>query len=163
MKVGLALSFSLLLACNSSEGGGNQQTHPVDRQQEEQAIRTMETRWREVVETKDTSAISKFYTEDAIYAPHGRPPFRGRDSVVWRWSREFEETSNFKLERTPLRIEVANSGDQASEVGTCDVEFRIKERLHRPSCAYMTTWRKADGQWKIASYIWNEDTTKVGR
>jgi uncharacterized protein (TIGR02246 family) len=128
----------------------------VNRQQEERAIRDLESRWRDVVANDDTAAIATFYTEDAVYSPNGRPPFRGQDSVVWGWSREFAETADFKLERTPIRIEIANSGDLASEVGTCDVEFRSKGKLHRPTCSYMTTWRKAEGQWKIASYIWNE-------
>jgi ketosteroid isomerase-like protein len=153
----LCLCLCLLAGCNSADTDERQsQTSGVNRQQEERAIRDLETRWRDVVANDDTAAIAAFYTEDAIYSPNGRPPFRGRDSVVWRWSREFAETADFKLERTPIRIEIANSGDLASEVGTCDVEFRVKGKLHRPTCGYMTTWRKAEGQWKIASYIWNE-------
>ena len=152
-----AVCVCLLAGCNSAGSDERQsETSGVNRQQEERAIRDLETRWRDVVANDDTAAIAAFYTEDAVYSPNGRRPFRGRDSVAWGWSREFAETADFKLERTPIRIEIANSGDLASEVGTCDVEFRLKGKLHRPTCGYMTTWRKAGGQWKIASYIWNE-------
>ena len=159
MRYYVALSMCLLAACDSRVAPRSE-ARAIDRQKEEQAIRNREREWRSILGKRDTAAIGTFYTEDAIYSPHGTTAYRGRDAVGARWAREFQ-VPDFKLERTPIRIEIASSGDLASEVGTCDVEYRIKNRLRRPSCTYMTTWRKTDGAWKVASYIWNGDTTKA--
>ena len=164
MHVTLAVSLCFIMACSSSEGPRAQRPaqSSVDRQKEESAIRDIESRWRSTLAARDTGAIKTFYTEDAIYSPHGRAAFRGRDSVSARWAREFQ-LSDFKLERTPIRIEIAESGDLASEVGTCDVEFRMTNQPYRGSCTYTTTWRKENGGWKMASYMWNQDTSRNGR
>ena len=159
MRCSVALAMCLLAACGS-EDAPRSQAGAIDRQKEERAIRDLERQWRSILTKKDTAAIASFYTEDAIYSPHGTTAYRGRDAVSARWAREFQ-VPDFKLERTPIRIEIASSGDLASEVGTCDVEYRTKNQLKRPTCTYMTTWRKADGEWKVASYIWNGDTTKT--
>jgi ketosteroid isomerase-like protein len=161
MRYSVALAMCLLAACRSGEAA-HSEPRAIDREKEEQAIRDRERDWRSILGRRDTAGIGAFYTEDAIYSPHGTTAYRGRDAVSARWAREFQ-TPDFKLERTPIRIEIAGSGDLASEVGTCDVEFRVNNRVQRPSCTYMTTWRKTDRGWKMASYIWNGDTTKSRR
>lgn len=159
MHYSAALSVCLLAACGPGDGPRSE-ARVIDRQEEEQAIRDLEGQWRGILAKRDTAAIASFYTDDAVYSPHGTSAYRGRDAVSARWAREFQ-IPDFKLERTPIRIEIANSGDLASEVGTCAVEFRVENQLQRPSCTYMTTWRKTDGRWKVASYLWNGDTTKT--
>ena len=164
MHIIVAVSLCFMVACSPAEGprSENPADRGVDRQKEEGAIRDLETRWRSTLAARDTAAIKTFYTVDALYSPHGRAAFRGRDSVSARWAREFR-LPDFKLARTPIRIEIAESGDLASEVGTCDVEFRMTTQLYRGSCTYMTTWRKENGNWKMASYMWNQDTSRARR
>jgi len=130
----------------------------AQQSKDEQAIRAQETRWRQVVARKDTAAIKSFYTDDGIYAPDNAPAaYSGRDSVSARWSREIA-LQDFRLERTPTRINVASSGDLAQEVGTYHVHVIRDGKPYEGQGNYMTAWRKAGGEWRIAAYMWNADT-----
>jgi ketosteroid isomerase-like protein len=112
-----------------------------------------------VVAARDTAAIRTFYTDDAVYAPQGRPSLRGVDSVSSEWAWEFS-ISGFQLERTPIRIEVAKSGDLATELGTYVVHFERENKSQTATGAYMTSWRKVGNDWKMASYLWNRSTKR---
>jgi ketosteroid isomerase-like protein len=127
----------------------------VDRGAEEAAIRAQEQRWREVVGRRDTAAIASFYTADAIYAPQGRAPARGREAVSRMWAKDEFSAPNVSLERTPIRIEVATSGDVATEVGTYVFRAEDKGRRSEGRGTYMFAWRKEGGQWKASAYMWN--------
>jgi ketosteroid isomerase-like protein len=131
----------------------------AQQSKDEKAIRAQETRWRQAVTRKDTAAIKSFYTDSGIYAPDNAPAaFAGRDSVSARWSREFG-APDFRLERTPTRINVASSGDLAQEVGTYHVHLIRDGKPYEGDGNYLTSWRKVGGEWKIDAYIWNADTT----
>jgi ketosteroid isomerase-like protein len=122
---------------------------------EEAAIRAQETRWREVIARKDTAAIGSFYTENGIYAPTFRPMVRGRDAVAAMWATQEFSLDSLRLERTPIRIEVARSGDLATEVGTWVFHGVAPGRPVDGRGSYVTTWRKEGGTWKISAYLWN--------
>jgi ketosteroid isomerase-like protein len=154
MRACLLLVFGLSLV---SRYGGAQQS------KDEPAIRAQETRWRKVVARKDTAAIRSFYTDDGIYAPdNAAAAYSGRDSVSARWSREIA-LPDFRLERTPARINVASSGDLAQEVGTYHVHLILDGKPYEGHGNYMTAWRKTGGEWRIAAYIWNADTAGHSR
>ncbi len=163
MRARFIVLAGLVVGCNSSGTPGSTGTPgehgsgaAVDRQKEEQAIRELETSWRKSLSAGDTAAIATYYAEDAIYSPQGSPAYRGRDSVSGRWTREFL-IPGFRLERTPVRIDIAESGDLANEVGTYAVHFQDHNRVRTGGGSYMTAWRKTNGAWKIASYMWNRD------
>jgi ketosteroid isomerase-like protein len=123
-------------------------------QAQEAAIREQETRWRNLISAHDTAAIKTFYTEDGIYSPQGRPAIRGREAITSRWAKEIT-SPGFRLERTPLRIEVASSGDIATETGTYRVWYTRDGKQRQETGTYMTAWRKDGGDWRITSYMWN--------
>ena len=132
-----------------------EQASPVPGNNEEAAIRAQEARWREVIARKDTAAIGSFYTEDGIYVPTFRPMVRGRDAVAAMWATHEFTLDSLKLERTPIRIEVARSGDLATEIGTWVFHGLAPDERVDGQGSYVTTWRKEGGTWKISSYIWN--------
>ena len=122
---------------------------------EEAAIRAQEARWREAIARKDTAAIGSFYTQDGIYAPTFRPMVRGRDAVAAMWATHEFTLDSLKLERTPIRIEVARSGDVATEVGAWVFHGVAPGRPVNGTGNYVTAWRKEGGTWKISAYLWN--------
>ena len=129
---------------------------PTDLASEERAIRDAETRWREMMRRKDTAAIGSFYTEDAVYAPEDRPPARGRDAVAAMWATNELTLDDVMLERTPTRIDVARSGDVATEVGTWVFRgTRPNDERIEGRGNYLTAWRKEGGEWKASAYLWN--------
>ena len=135
----------------------------AQQSKDEAAIRAQEARWRQVIGRKDTAAIKSFYTDDGVYAPDNAPAaLVGRDAVSARWAGEFG-MPEFRLERTPTRITIASSGDLAQEIGTYRVHVARDGKPYEGQGNYATSWRKIDGQWKIASYIWNADTAGHSR
>jgi ketosteroid isomerase-like protein len=124
----------------------------VDKQAEERTIRGLEQRWRQAVTAKDSAAIGRFYAEDGYYLPQGSDGYEGPGSIGARWVSE----PLIKLEREPKRIEVADAGDMAYEVGTYEVSWEeAKNRRGQASGNYVTIWKKVGGEWKTAAYIWN--------
>jgi ketosteroid isomerase-like protein len=155
----LAGATFLLPACNqpraSTAGRDSAGSQAVDKKVEERAIRGQEQRWQEALRAGDSAAIGGFYTDDGYYLPQDSDGYEGADSVSARWLRErrFGVTD---LVRQPRRIEVANSGDMAYEVGTYKVKWESKEQgAGEASGNYVTVWKKAGGEWKSAAYIWN--------
>ena len=160
----LPLVLVLGVGCGPASGGSNSagSTSPADTAtqsdpaSEERAIRDAEQRWRDMMRRKDTAAIGSFYTQDAIYAPEDRPPARGRDAVAAMWATHELRLGDVMLERTPTRIDVARSGDVATEVGTWVFRgTRPDDKRVEGRGNYLTAWRKEGGEWKTSAYLWN--------
>jgi ketosteroid isomerase-like protein len=161
----------IAVAAGCSRPAVQQPAPAAGAQADEAAIRAEETRWREVIARRDTAAIGSFYTQDGIYVPTFRPMVRGRDAVAAMWATHEFTLDSLRLERTPIRIDVARSGDVATEVGTWVFHGVAPQRERVDGVgAYVTTWRKEGGAWKISAYIWNfpeepprPDSTGAGR
>jgi ketosteroid isomerase-like protein len=100
--------------------------------------------------------VGQFYAEDGFYLPQGSSGYEGPEKIRARWAGEFSG-GKFDLEREPKKIEVADAGDMAYEVGTYKVSWD-KPREHRKGQGagnYVTVWKKGNGEWKTAAYIWN--------
>jgi ketosteroid isomerase-like protein len=159
----LSLALIVMSACNpprTTTADRATATSPtataVDKVAEERAIRSQEQRWRDVLTTKDSARIGGFYSEHGYYLPQGSDGYEGPNAVSGRWMGE-RNWGLTELEREPKRIEVADAGDMAYEVGTYNVKFNSKERgSGKASGNYVTVWTKAGGEWKTAAYIWNQ-------
>jgi ketosteroid isomerase-like protein len=128
----------------------------VDRQAEEQKIRGLERRWREAIAAKDSTAIGGFYAREGFYLPQNSTGYQGVDQIRGRWTSEISG-GKFELEREPKKIEVADAGDMAYEVGTYKVSWDKPkgQQKGQGSGNYVTVWKKENGDWKTAAYIWN--------
>jgi ketosteroid isomerase-like protein len=128
----------------------------VDRSAEEQKIRGLEQRWRQSLAAKDSAAVGGFYAQDGFYFPQGSNGYEGTEKIGSRWAGEFTG-GKFELEREPKKIEVAEAGDMAYEVGTYKVSWDKPQEKRKGQGAgnYVTVWKKENGEWKTAAYIWN--------
>jgi len=127
----------------------------VDRQAEEQKIRGLEQRWREALTAKDSAAVGGFYANDSYYLPQGSDGYQGPDKIRSRWTSEFTG-GKFQLERNPKKVEVADAGDMAYEVGSYNVSVdKGPGRKLDGGGNYVTVWKKENGDWKTVAYIWN--------
>jgi uncharacterized protein (TIGR02246 family) len=127
----------------------------VDKQAEEQEIRGLERRWRDALAAKDSAAVGGVYAEDGFYLPQGSNGYQGPEKVRGRWASEFSGRK-FELKREPKKVEVADAGDMAYEVGTYKVSWDQGEsRKGQGSGNYVTVWTKENGEWRTAAYIWN--------
>jgi ketosteroid isomerase-like protein len=159
------MTIAVLSACKEPREttAGRRDTgvsQPADKEVEERAIRSQEQRWREALTAKDSAVIGQFYTETGYYLPQESDGYEGPRSVSARWMGE-RNGGLTELKREPKRIEVAEAGDMAYEVGTYDVKFNSKERgPGEASGNYVTVWKKTGGEWKTAAYIWNRGEGK---
>ena len=133
----------------------------VDKQAEERVIRGLEQRWRKALTARDSAAIGGFYTEDGYYLPQGSDGYEGPGPASARWVGELGGGLT-KLEREPKRIEVADAGDMAYEVGTYEVSWEEPKNRGRGQASgnYVTIWKKVGADWKTAAYIWNRGEEK---
>jgi|SoiMethySBSTD1v2_1073268.scaffolds.fasta_scaffold201731_3 ketosteroid isomerase-like protein len=153
-----AITIFVLSACNPPRSPADRDTtvsQSVNKEAEERAIRNQEQRWRAALTGKDSAAIGQFYTEAGYYLPQQSNGYGGRSAVSARWMGE-RNAGLTELERQPKKIEIADAGDMAYEVGTYDVKFNSKERGPGEATGnYVTVWKKVGGEWKTAAYIWN--------
>jgi ketosteroid isomerase-like protein len=166
LRSGAVLLLTLTTFCQPKErpaaaDSAGQQSAPAapsarqSAEQAERAIRAVETRWRDVVARKDTAAIKTFYSKDAVYLPQDRPPGKGRDAIAKMWTTGEFSLEGLRLERTPSRIDVAQSGDIANEVGSWVLRAKRKGLPMEGRGNYVTAWRNEGGEWKVSAYIWN--------
>jgi ketosteroid isomerase-like protein len=158
------LAYVVLLtffACSNPRGtttgdtGAVSTGAPVDRRAEEQTIRGLEQRWRGAITAKDSAAVGGFYSSDGYYLPQGSEGYEGPDKIRSRWASEFNGRK-FELARNPKKIEVAQAGDMAYEVGSYEVSWDGGPgRKGQGAGNYVTVWKKENGDWKTAAYIWN--------
>jgi len=165
MRAFLVLPIYALTVCACDNSPGSRpdlaRTTPalaqVDKGTEEQRIRALEQRWRDALSKKDSMAVGQFYASDAWYLPSNSDGYHGPQEIRSRWTREFGGGGKFELAREPKKVEVADGGDMAYEVGTYQVSWD-KTREHEKGHAagnYVTVWKKENGDWKTVAYTWN--------
>jgi uncharacterized protein (TIGR02246 family) len=99
----------------------------------------------------DTAALAQMYTEDAEVLPPDAGIVKGRAAVQAFWAKAAEGIGDLKL----ATVDVMPLGpDAAREIGT----FTLKTKGAQPqevAGKYVVVWRKAGGDWKLATDIWN--------
>jgi len=64
---------------------------------------------------------------------------------------------------TPVRIEVAKSGDLAYEYSNGELSYESGGKTLRGPTSILRVWKKEDGQWKVAAHFvrpqYTEDST----
>ena len=99
----------------------------------------------------DTAGLAQMYTEDAEILPPDAGIVKGRAAVQAFWAKAAEGIGDLKL----ATVDVMPLGpDAAREIGT----FTLKTKGAQPQEGvgkYVVVWRKAGGDWKLATDIWN--------
>jgi uncharacterized protein (TIGR02246 family) len=121
-------------------------------QREEQAIRDLNRRWVATIPAQDASSFASFYADDGVLFVPNAPPMRGPDAIR-RGVAEMFKMPNLQLSFAPTRIDVAASGDLATELGTYRMSFDSPQGRVEDEGNYVSSWRKRDGQWKVISDI----------
>ena len=123
----------------------------VDRSAEEQAIRTLGKGHAQAVASKDTAGVGDIYADDVVYLPQDDAAEEGLAAARGAWMRGLS-VPGVRLQYVPVAIEVAAGGDMAYERGTMKAALNDKPL---PPGNYLYVWRKRDGQWRVAAWIWN--------
>lgn len=127
------------------------------RSSEEDAIRQTVAAWSAAAGSRDLNKCVSFYTDDACVLPFNAPIAVGKDQIRIVWS-QLMSNPGYSLGFRPTKIEVAQSGDLAYEIGTFDLSLDQAGQSVTHRGKYVVAWKKqANGDWKAAADIFNTD------
>ena len=147
-KALLVLSAAGVAACAT--------TPRVNVANEEAAIREQSRRFQQAVSTKNADVASALYTSDAVFMAPNMPALRGQAAIRGYWAQTVG-MPNAALTLTPTDIDIAASGDLASEAGTYTFTATADQGPINDRGKYLVEWRKVGTEWKIESDIFNSD------
>jgi ketosteroid isomerase-like protein len=123
----------------------------VNVAQEQDALMAKDREWSGVV--KDVDKFVSYFAADAtIHAP-GMPSVTGPDAIRKTYG-EMAGAPGFALSFAPSRAVVAASGDIGYTAGTYEMSMAGGTEKGK----YVTTWKKENGEWKVAEDIFNADS-----
>jgi uncharacterized protein (TIGR02246 family) len=119
--------------------------------QSKAVIQKLNDAWMAAFNKGDGTAVAALYAEDAYLLPPGGDMIKGRDKIAAFWSDAAQKMGDAKL----TTIDVIRLGRNAAlEIGT--VGLKIKGDPPQDFVGkYAVVWRRIDGQWVLASDIWN--------
>ena len=119
--------------------------------QSKAAIEKLNDVWTAAFNKGDATAVAALYTEDAYVLPPGAEMVKGRAAIEAFWRQAAQQMGDAKL----TTVDVLPLGPEAArEVGT----VTLKTKTQPPQEAvgrYVVVWRKAGGDWKLATDIGN--------
>lgn len=131
-------------------------TPRVDPATVESAIHAINRQMEQAVASRNVDAIVALYATDAVFMPPNTAALRGHAAIRGNWA-EAVNLPNASLRLTPTRIDVAASGDLATDVGTYTFSFTGDQGSVTDRGKYMVRFAKVGTEWKIANDIFNSD------
>jgi uncharacterized protein (TIGR02246 family) len=131
-------------------------TPRVDVASEESAIRALNRQFEQAVASKNAEAVARLYSTDALVMPPNAPAVRGQEAVRSFWA-EMLKSGNPTVTLTSQDIDVAATGDFATDVGTYTFSFTSDQGPVTDRGKYITKLTKVGTEWKIANDIFNSD------
>jgi len=122
----------------------------------EQEIRDLDKKWVGAVVRGDLAMIVDFYAPDGAFLTPNAPPAVGPEAIGEAW-KGIMSLPNVSLNFRPTRIDVAASGDLATDIGTYDLTFSSDSGRVRDEGKYVVVWKKIDGEWKVIADIINSN------
>lgn len=122
----------------------------------EQEIRDLDKKWVGAVVRGDLAMIVGLYAPDGAFLLPNAPPAVGPEAVGAAW-KGLMSLPNVSLNFRPTRIDVAASGDLATDIGTYDLTFSGESGRVRDEGKYVVVWKKINGEWKVLVDILNSN------
>jgi uncharacterized protein (TIGR02246 family) len=135
----------------------------ADPQAEERRIRERVREWLAAVQKKDAKAVAEFYASDGSLLAPNAPAAEGREAITQAW-RGMMGLPGFSLTFETRRVDVAEAGDMACELGSYSLAFDNPKGgdAIRDHGKYVVVWRKKDGRWEVKADIFNSDVPAGG-
>lgn len=122
---------------------------------EEAAIRANTRQFEQAVASKSADAVAALYTADATFMAPNMPTVSGQPAIRGAWA-QMLMLPNLALSLTPTDIDIAASGEMATEAG----RYTFKAGGDQPvddRGKYLVEYRKVGAQWRIENDIFNSD------
>ena len=148
---GVLLSALLLNACSPGPA-----TRAVDIEAETQTILALSTEMFEAYQQHDAATYASFFDDDGRiiwgWPNDEMESYVGHAEIQQTLEEDWAVNPNEVFEETDRNyFVVAPSGDLAYQYGTYAVVNRGLDNTDVDYGHYMTTWRKVNGSWKVAS------------
>lgn len=121
--------------------------------QDKATIEKLNESFMAALQKGDLAAIGLMYAEDADLLPSGAQMVKGRAAIQAYWTKAAESIGNLRL--TTVDVQALGS-ETAREIGT----FILQTKGQPPqelAGKYVVIWRRIEGDWKLATDIWNTD------
>lgn len=161
LVLAIACSAAALSACDRTTVADANSVDQADAAADEQAIRSMNERWLQLIRAKDAAAIAQLYADDGAVMPPNEKAASGRESIEQWWSSSMQ-TPGFDLTFETDQLVVSQAGDMALDRGTYRFAATPPGGAIDDSGKYVVVWRKVDGEWKVAADIFNSDGPAAG-
>ena len=90
-----------------------------------------------------------FFADDAAILPKNGPPITGKEKLAAAF-RETWAQPGYSLQWTPLKAEMARSGDIGYTYGSYERKRNVDGKAVAETGKYVTVWRRQrDGKWKV--------------
>jgi len=162
MRQCIAALALLAAACTAKKAESTDTTTPpaavassaANTRADEDSIKAIGERWKQMLASKDTAGIAALYTDDgAEYAPN-QPAAKGTAAVAKAWAGLYGLGKDVKLDFNASDLLVAQSGDVAVERGTYTLTWTdAKGKAMNDRGNYVTAFKKVNGQWKVLADI----------
>jgi uncharacterized protein (TIGR02246 family) len=156
MRAALALAAFLMTPGLAGAAETAPKAAPAAAASDEQAIRTLEQRWSEMINAKNLAGIVNLYAPDGMVMPAGAPLAQGPAALRQTWS-SLLAAPGLKATLTPVQVDVAASGDLAVDRGTYALTTDSPKGPVTERGKYIVVWKKQGGQWKVANDMFSSD------
>lgn len=161
LVLAIACSAAALSACDRTKVADGNRVAQADSAADEQAIRSTNERWLQLIRAKDAAAIAQLYAEDGAVMPANEKAALGRESIEQWWNSSMQ-MPGYDLTFETDQLLVSQAGDMALDRGTYRFAATPPGGAIDDSGKYVVVWRKVDGEWKVAADIFNSDGPAAG-
>ncbi len=103
----------------------------------------------------DTATLMEIYAPGASIVPTNRPIMTGHDHLSRYWGRT-EGATHIPVRHKATPEELVIDGTMAADIGYFEGATQDRDGAEHPfRGAYLITWRKLDGVWRIQHDMWN--------
>lgn len=121
---------------------------------DEAAIRALNKVWLQHIANHDALACANLYADDAAFMPPGRTAAKGHEAIRAVWQGMFD-LPGFALTFKEESIMISAAGEMALDVGTYVLTTGEGSARVIDNGKYVIGWVKRDGEWNIATDIFN--------
>ncbi len=146
-----SLLFLLAVGCAGQPGGSS-----VDMEAERSTLVEIDMNWSET--TNNYTSFLDYFADDAVLMPPDAPAVSGKEGIG-DFIAVLMDRLEFSLRWMPAGADVSSAGDLGYTKGNYELTVEDDDgNLILTEGSYLTVWKKqADGEWKVAVYIFNPD------
>lgn len=128
-------------------------TEKVDLDAEKEVLRRIHKEML-VTHKSDVDKVMKYMAKDAILIPPKGRPIEGAETIR-EAAKEMVKTTVLSMSGGVTRLEVAESGDLAYDIGNFKIVNQKPEGPSEEEGYFVTLYKKIGGEWKFMGQIWN--------